>query len=476
MRLDRLARDEALQLIAELAAKYPRLARASEKEREDLYEITQGNPLFIRWIAGSWGGQARSAAPSPMPAPSLIKPPKAMTRSNTSSATCWRPSPPTRRKSSPRSTYFTLPAKLKWIADMTALPARAAETALEDLTDRSILTSDLSAQTYFLPPLTAKFIRTRRPEAVTQTGDALTDRAYAIAMQYGGYSKDYEKFPILDAEWDFISAALPRLLTGDNDRLQTVCRQLHRFLDFTGRWDDLLWLNEQAEACALAINDKEDAGWRAYQSGRAYRFRNQPAEVLSCAARAAEHWDNNYPHNKTFAIRLRGHGYQLGKDYPAAIAAYREALEIWRSISPESDIVSMVLNDLGNAELSSKDYTAAERDFREAVRLAKINKNNERIATHTGNLAGLALDREQWAEAESLAREALALAEKVGRQELIASDCDRLAEALLKQNRDLDEALSMSRRAVEIYTRLRSSRLQSAQETLEEIEKAMSGQ
>ncbi len=38
---------------------------------------------------------------------------------------------------------------------MTDLPKRAAETALEDLTDRSILTSDLSAQTYFLPPLTA---------------------------------------------------------------------------------------------------------------------------------------------------------------------------------------------------------------------------------------------------------------------------------------------------------------------------------
>ncbi|RPJ25665.1 MAG: DUF4062 domain-containing protein, partial [Chloroflexi bacterium] len=55
VRLDRLARDEALQLIAELAAKYPRLARATQKECEDLYEITQGNPLFIRWIAGQLG-------------------------------------------------------------------------------------------------------------------------------------------------------------------------------------------------------------------------------------------------------------------------------------------------------------------------------------------------------------------------------------------------------------------------------------
>ena len=101
----------------------------------------------------------------------------------------------------------------------------------------------------------------------------------------------------------------------------------------------------------------------------------------------------------------------------------------------------------------------------------------KRIAEFTGNLAALALDREQWAEAESLAREALALAEKVGRQELIASDCHCLAKALLKQNRaNLDEALSLSRRAVEIYTRLRHRDLQEAQETLAEIEKARGGQ
>jgi len=124
-------------------------------------------------------------------------------------------------------------------------------------------------------------------------------------------------------------------------------------------------------------------------------------------------------------------------------------------------------------ERASKDYAAAERDYREALRIAKINKNNEHIANYTGNLAALALDREQWAEAEFLAREALALAEKVGRQELIASDCQRIAEALLRQNKALPEARAFARRAVEIYTRLRSPRLQSAQETLAEIEKAI---
>ena len=74
--------------------------------------------------------------------------------------------------------------------------------------------------------------------------------------------------------------------------------------------------------------------------------------------------------------------------------------------------------------------------------------------------------------------------EKVGRQQLIATDCHRIANALLKQHlvlgkvegRNLDEALSLCRRAVEIYTRLRVPYdLKAAQKTLAEIEQARGG-
>jgi len=224
-----------------------------------------------------------------------------------------------------------------------------------------------------------------------------------------------------------------------------------------------------------------------------YQLRNQPAEVLACAARATEHWRNSAPSIRANAIHLRGLGHKLNKDYPAAIAAYREALEIDRATSRESVYVAVDLESLAEVERENKDYTAAERDYREALRIAKINKNDEHIANYTGNLAELALDREQWAEAESFAREALALAEKVGRQELIANDCHLIAQALLKQNpahvgatrpvqestlsdregSPLQEALTLSRRAVEIFTRLRNPEwLKEAQETLAEIEKA----
>ena len=472
IRLDRLSRDEALDLIAHLAERNPRLARASQQEREHLYEATQGNPLLIHWIAGQLGREGSQCRTIAEACAFIEQAPPGNDPLEYIFGDLLETCTENETRVLAALTHFTQPVRPQWIAQMTGLPERAAETALEDLTDRSILISDPESHAFFLPPLTAKFIRTRRPEAVAQTGDALTDRAYALAMQYGG-DTNYEGFRTLDTEWDLLAAALPRLLTGDNVRLQAVCRQLNQFLDFTGRWDDWLWLSEQAEARALAAGDNEHAGWRAYQAGWVYSLRGQADEVLACAARAAEHWQDSAPREKAIAIQLRGLGYRLKKDYPAAIAAYREALEIDRAISPESQDVAIALNSLAGVEKANKDYAAAERDYREALRIAKKVNYQEGVAIYTGNLAALALDREQWAEAEFLAREALALAEKVGRQELIASDCYYIAKALLRQNKALPEARTFARRAVEIYTRLRHPDLQSAQATLAEIEQAL---
>jgi len=39
-------------------------------------------------------------------------------------------------------------------------------------TDRALLAADPASQSFYLPPLAAKFLGAKRPEAVTQTGTA----------------------------------------------------------------------------------------------------------------------------------------------------------------------------------------------------------------------------------------------------------------------------------------------------------------
>jgi tetratricopeptide (TPR) repeat protein len=202
-----------------------------------------------------------------------------------------------------------------------------------------------------------------------------------------------------------------------------------------------------------------------------YRLRGQSAEVLACADRAAEHWRaaKASARERAYAIYLRGLGHRFAKDYPAAIAAYQEAVNLWCTLSVESVDVAIGLNALAKVERLSGDYAAAERDYLEALRIDKKVNFREGLASHTSNLAELALDREQWAEAEQLVREAMPLSEGVGRLELIARDCRRLAKALARQSRKT-EGLPYAQRAVAIYTKLRHWDLAEAQAVLKECE------
>jgi len=193
--------------------------------------------------------------------------------------------------------------------------------------------------------------------------------------------------------------------------------------------------------------------------------------VLACAERAAAHWQTAKAgaRERAVAIQLRGLGYKLSKDYPAAIAAYQEALALDRTLSPESDGMASDLNSLAEVERLSGDYAAAERDYREGLRIAKKINYREGVASYTGNLAELALNCEQWAEAEQLAREALQIAESIGRQDVIAGCSRPLAKALARQGRNV-EGLPYAQRTVTIYTKLRSPELAEAQAVLKECE------
>jgi tetratricopeptide (TPR) repeat protein len=117
--------------------------------------------------------------------------------------------------------------------------------------------------------------------------------------------------------------------------------------------------------------------------------------------------------------------------------------------------------------LKSGQLDEAEAHWHEILGIAQGLSYTEGLAAYTGGLARLALAREQWPDAERLARDALALAETLGRREFIADYSRLLAQALARQGRGI-EGLPHAERAVAIFTKLHSHLLPEAQTTLNE--------
>ena len=181
--------------------------------------------------------------------------------------------------------------------------------------------------------MVAEFLRRKRPEIVAETGNRLEERAYAPIVK-NGYER-YDNFGVLDASWPTVASALPLFIGGSSPRLQMVCRAISHFLDFTGRWDEWLLLEQQGEEKAIAAADCYSAGWRAHRCGFIHYLRGEADEVLACANRAELHWQTAQAgaRERSFATRLRGTSHHMKEDYPAAIAAYRESLALDRTLS-----------------------------------------------------------------------------------------------------------------------------------------------
>jgi tetratricopeptide (TPR) repeat protein len=466
LRLGPLSRPAGQQLIGALARDNALLDRATTGERDALYEATQGNPLLIRWVAGQLGrpgSRCRTIADACRfmeRAPADNDPLEyifgdlvgVLTSKETAVLAALA--------------HFAEPAQVEWVAEIAGLTLDGSQNTLNDLYDRALLQIDITGTTFVLPALASVFVHRRLTDALVGSGEHLAAYAFTL-MEENGYEQ-FERFPRLETAWPLFASALPLLLETDNVRLQRACDALDSFLDFSGRWDTLLQMHEAAEVRALAANDFESAGWRAYQAGWIYHLRGQAAQVLLIAERAAKYWQrsNAGAREQAAAIRLRGIGHEMQQDYPAAITAFGQAIEYYRALDPSSEDVALGLADLANAEILSGDYSDAERDYHEALRIAQKRGFRQGMAIYTGNLAALALARHDAPAAETLSRMALGFSEDLGRQELIAEDCRRMAEALARQGK-LQDGLPYAHRAVEIYTLLGSLDLAKAQETLQ---------
>ena len=465
--LNKLSRKAALEALGELAKSNPWLAHTSEAERLALYEHTDGKPLLLLWTADQLGrghcvsvadaiAYLRSCPEGNDPLEFIFGDLVEDFSEAEASVLC-------------ALTFFTLPAKVEHLMEVAECPEANVDHALRGLINRSLIVPSEELKTFTLVPLVADFLRKKKPEVVIEMGDRLEKRAYALVVE-NGYQR-HDRFPVLDAAWPIVAAALPRFLAGENNRLQTVCGALFQPLNFSGRFDEALAFDTDAETRARSSEDFRNAGWRAYEVGWIHYQRGQAPELLACAARAESHWQKveSSPRELAAASSLRGIGHKLAKDFVAATSAYREAVELLRTVSPDSEDIATTLNDLADAERLSGELDAAERDYREALRIAAAVDHREAIAYITCNLAVLARDRDDWIGMENHARDAFLLCVEVGRLELIAGACHLLAVALSQQAKKV-EAHQYAERAVNIFAQLGSGRLADALETLAQCE------
>lgn len=463
--LEKLDEQAALDTLAELATHNPHLARTSEAERLVLYRETGGSPLLLRWTAGQIGrGHCltftdaldflRACPPGNDPLEFIFGDLVEDFSDAETRALC-------------ALTYFTLPTMVEHVAAIAGLPQAETDRALRSLVNRSLAVPNDELTAFTLVPMVADFLCKKKPKLVKKIGNRLEKRAYALIIE-NGY-QNHDRFPALEAAWPVVAPALAIFLKGDNQRLQTVCSALSQFLDFQGRWDEKLALNEKAEVRAVAAADYSNAGWRAHDAGFIYLLRQQADDLQTCADRVSKRWTTTKTgaRERALAIRLRGHSHRLKGDYSAAIAACNETLRLLRSLTTENVDVAIALGDLATAEQESGNYENAEMHYHEALHVAHAIGFAEGVATFIGNLASLAMDREDWPAAETLAREALPLSEGVRREVTIAANNLNLATALVRQHK-ASEALLYAQRAVEIFTRLSHPDLPEAQAILTE--------
>jgi len=472
LKLQQLDQTAALQTLADIASDNPALAAAPESDRLCLITETGGNTLLLTWTAWQVGsGYCTTIADA---LAHLRSCPQGNDPLQFIFGDLLARFTPEEVSIVATLSYPTEPIPVTAIAEISGVDEPTTRRALKLLTNRSIVVPQEGEEKYALVPMVAEFIRHERNEVVNSIGSQM--EAYSFALIVNNAWERYETFGLLEKTWGILQPALRRMLLHENEIIQSACDSILWFLEYSGREDELRSLYRDAEIKALENYDYVSAGRRAQGLGSSYINLRDADKAFACAERASTHWQKASigVREKALVEKLHGDVHRLKGRFSTAKLQYSNALQLFRTISQNSNDVSAALHSLADVERESGEYDSAKKYFQEALSIAKENQSSPCIANFTVGLASVAIMRDDWPETEILAREALQLSEAVGKLELIACSCLCLAHGLIFQGK-CAEAKHHACRAVELYTKLgRTKNIEIAQVIIDFCDKGSS--
>lgn len=374
------------------------------------------------------------------------------------------------------------PVATATLTEITGLPISEIDSVVERLLALRLIL-DARGGYYILHQVTRSYLFDRREDTSLFDKDAYR-RALrhwvAFARSYGGESNRLsQSFDLLRRAWfhlESAATALHDLATTADDTpgaesarmLNELSLNLRVFLRFHKYWDEWGKLSEWAYEAAKLLGDWHSAGWRAYDVAFIYwnRTKTEQADQWAQAmTEVTQKGDNE--RDRIIATRLRGLVAEQRGALDEAEQLYSEALEASRIHGKETDEAS-ILNDLGDLSARRQNYERANTCYQDVLAIMERLDDKESQALYSGKLALLNLDRKRYAEARPWCERELALAKEVKRPDLLAQAQIALARVLDYEG-DYAEALSMAEQALALRERMGQTGLKAAHELVNRL-------
>ncbi len=379
--------------------------------------------------------------------------------------------------------FFVPSATFEAWMQVANLSRNALETTIDRLSALSLVDVLAGEERYALHPLTRAFVRDELladANVARETGMRFGRYWVDFVHQYGSRSRNYPTFNLVEAEWANIDATIGWLLesvtfkTGmieDDVAAQIyvrLARELERFLRFSERWDEHIRINEQAYEIACILSSWRDAGWCARATAWTYYYRAQIEDATRWAKKCEAAWARGGNANeKTVAMKLLGTLAKQRKDYSDAERLFKQVLEIRRNLRDDKGI-AIIHTDLGELAQEQGKFDEAERYYLEGLKWAQKKQDKPRQSSRMATLGQLALERERFDGARKWFEQALVLAQEIGRQDEIARIKKGLARVHEAEGR-ADLALPLAQSALKIYERMQHKDLAAARELVERL-------